>query len=125
MPMCVCVGSHPPGRARRVSPLGVEVHDAHHQDLLPRPHPSFDVPAERDDLPRRGAAGHSVVQPNGGRVKEGGGEGGGEVVKSESKNKSSKEKKKKNQFTSRGKYTSACTGDPRELFKCPSSIFCR
>lgn len=95
MPMCVCVGSHPPGRARRVSPLGVEVHDAHHQDLLPRPHPSFDVPAERDDLPRRGAAGHSVVQPNGGRVKEGGGEGGGEVVKSESKNKSSKEKKKK------------------------------
>ena len=26
-------------------------------------------------------------------------------------------------FTSRGKYTSAWTGEPKELFKCPSSSF--
>lgn len=30
---------------------------------------------------------------------------------------------KKKSFTSRGKYTSACTGEPKELFKCPSSSF--
>lgn len=94
--MCVCVcvrvGSHPPGRARRVSPLGVEVHDAHHQDLLPRPHPSFDVPTEGDDLPRRGAAGHSVAQPNEGGFGGGGKVGMGEVVKSSPKMKAARKK---------------------------------
>lgn len=63
MRVCVCVraGGRPlapsPGPARAALPglpLGVEVHYAHNQDLLSRPHSSFDVPAEGDDLERTG-----------------------------------------------------------------------
>lgn len=44
----------PPSLSVGRLPLWIEIHDAHDQDLLPRPHSSFDVPTEWDCLEKDG-----------------------------------------------------------------------